>query len=102
MAKEFAFRGMNQRVRRKNFRKRRQRATGGQEDGRTYDSIVAPVQFPHHLRDRRQSQALRDSGTVRKVSLRLWESEAGGIVIGLVGSGDSRIRGDDAPPVDYL
>jgi hypothetical protein len=44
----------------------------------------------------------RSGGTVRKVGLRFGETEARCMVIGLVGAGDFRIRGDDAPPVQDL
>jgi len=100
--KEIAFRRMNQRVRGENLRKRWQRATCGQEDGRTYDATMAPVQFPDRLLDCGESQALGDSRTVGKVSLRLGQSEAGSMMIWLLGAGDRRIGGDNAPPVHHL
>src|ERR1700692_1952167 len=55
VAKEFAFGGMNERMRRENLCKRRQRATGGQQDRCTCDSIVTPLQFLDDLIDGRHS-----------------------------------------------
>lgn len=53
IAKEFALRRMNQRVRRQNLRKRGQRAAGGLEHRRTSQAISSRVQFPDHFLDGR-------------------------------------------------
>jgi hypothetical protein len=55
IAKKFAFRRMNQRMGRQNFRKRRQRTAGGEEQSGTCDLITAFIQFPDDLLDRPQS-----------------------------------------------
>src|ERR1700686_3346940 len=102
VAKEFAFGGMNERMRRENLCKRRQRATGGQQDRGTCDSIMTGLQFLHDLLDGRQSQALRCSLTVCQVSLRGRKLQGSRVVIGLVCTAVCGICDCDPPAVDDL
>src|ERR1700683_5259567 len=55
VAKEFAFRRVNQRMGRENSRQRRQGSSGSQQHGSTYDSNSARLQFPPHPLDSRRS-----------------------------------------------
>src|ERR1700687_1412141 len=102
VAKEFAFGGMNERMRGENLCKRRQRATGGQQNRGTCDSIMTGLQFLHYLLDGRQCQALRCTLTVCEVSLRGRKLQGSRVVIGLICTGFCGICDCDAPTVDDL